>query len=76
MENFPWTRLQDVIMPKSAKAQIDLELLHQLPPQKVKEYIGDGNYGGFYEQPDSLMLVIWQTGVKETQTQILTGWAT
>jgi len=39
MENFPWTRLADVIMPDMQKPMSDLEHLRQLDPRSLRDYL-------------------------------------
>jgi creatinine amidohydrolase len=68
MENFPWNRVAPA--PAGTKAMADLERLRRLSPAAVKEYIGDGNYGGAYEKPDEQMLAIWKVAVEETRDLI------
>lgn len=75
MENFPWTRLADVVMPTEQKPMIQLELNRQLSAKAVRSYVGDGNYGGFYSKDDEQMLKIWQAGVAETRAEIQQNWA-
>jgi len=70
MENFPWTRLPGVALPDARKPMVDLERLRTLDPAAVREYIGDGNYGGRYFRPDAEMLAIWQVAVAETRELI------
>jgi creatinine amidohydrolase len=74
MENFPWTRLANVRYLEVQKARIDPRLVHALHPSKVRDYIGDGNYGGYYQRPDPEMLDIWRTGVEETRAVIAKDW--
>lgn len=68
MENFPWNRV--ATPPEGVKPGADLSVLRSLGPRQVKEYIGDGNYGGAYEKPDEDMLRLWQAGVEETRSLI------
>ncbi len=75
MENFPWTRLADVVMPGEQKPPIDLARVRQLNPIDLRVYLGDGNYAGVYQRSDEEMLAIWQTGVEETRAIIAEGWA-
>jgi len=72
MENFPWTRLADVIMPDMQKPMSDLEHLRQLNSRSLRDYLKDGNYGGYYQRQDEEMMKIWRAGVEETR-QLLTG---
>src|SRR5512136_3481303 len=75
MENFPWTRLADVVLPPEQKAPIDLARVRQLDPREARAYLGDGNYAGLYQRLDEDMLSLWQTGVEETRAIIDEGWA-
>src|SRR5262249_34346160 len=67
MENFPWTRLPKIDMPKTQKSMSDLDKLRRLDPNSLREYLGDGNYGGFYQREDEEMMKIWRAGVDETR---------
>src|SRR6267143_3352046 len=67
MENFPWTRLEKVDVPRGQKPMSDLAKLRRLDPKSLREYLGDGNYGGYYQRDDEEMLKIWQVGVVETR---------
>lgn len=67
MENFPWTRLANVIMPHQQKPISDLEYLRQLDSRSLREYLKDGNYGGYYRRHDDEMMKIWRAGVAETR---------
>ena len=72
MENFPWTRLKDVVLPAEQKPTIDMDRLRVLSPEGVRAYLGDGNFGGYYERPDEDMLAIWSVAVEETR-QLIEG---
>ena len=74
MENFPWTRLGGVDLPTEEKAALNLDRLRLLAPQELREYLGDGNYGGKYFRSDEDMLMIWDTAVKETRALLESGW--
>jgi creatinine amidohydrolase len=67
MENFPWTRLANVIMPNQQKPMSDLDYLRQLDSRSLREYLKDGNYGGYYQRHDEEMMKIWRAGVAETR---------
>ena len=67
MENFPWTRLANVTMPSEQKSMSDLEYLRQLNARSLRDYLKDGNYGGYYQREDEDMMKIWQAGVEETR---------
>ena len=73
MENFPWTRLANVVMPKTTKPQLNVDYLRQLNPTSLRSRLGDGNYGGRYERSDEDLLRIWQAGVEETR-ELLANW--
>ena len=67
MENFPWTRLANVTLPDKQKPMSDLEYLRQLDSRSLREYLKDGNYGGYYQRHDDEMMKIWRAGVAETR---------
>ena len=73
MENFPWTRLANVAMPAEQKPMSDVEYLRQLDPRSLREYLKDGNYGGYYQRNDDEMIKIWCAGVAETR-ELLEKW--
>jgi creatinine amidohydrolase len=75
MENFPWTRLEGAVLPDGQKPMIDLAHLRLLSPAGVRDYIGDGNFGGVYQRPDEEMLAIWQVAVEETRALLEGRWA-
>ncbi|MBL4916780.1 creatininase family protein [Szabonella alba] len=75
MENFPWTRLPGVIQPAQQKPMVDAARLRVMGPEAVRAYLGDGNYGGYYERPDAEMLSIWSVAVEETRALIEGPWA-
>ncbi len=72
MENFPWTRLPGVRMPAEQKPMADLARVRTLAPAAVRDYLGDGNFGGFYQRPDEDVLSVWRVAVEETRA-ILDG---
>jgi creatinine amidohydrolase len=74
MENFPWTRIPGVAVPQEEKPAINVAKLAQLPASVVKEYIGDGNYGGEYQRSDEEMNQIWLAGIEETCLLLEQGW--
>lgn len=64
MENFPWTRLAGVTMPKEHKRPTPRG---SEDPRQVRATIGDGSFGGDYERPDEDVMRIWRAGVEETR---------
>ncbi|WP_440411897.1 creatininase family protein [Neorhizobium petrolearium] len=75
MENFPWTRLEGVVQPLQRKPMIDTARMRVMSPEAVKTYLGDGNFGGYYERPDEEMQAIWDVAVEETRALLEGGWA-
>jgi len=74
MENFRWTRLPDVEVPDGQKPMVDHSYLSMLNPQQVREYIGDGNYGGVYQRPDSDTDALWSVAVQEVRDLLEGRW--
>src|SRR6476660_6397580 len=74
MENFPWTRLPDVSVPTTVRPMVDLGRGRALDPVASREYLGDGNYGGFYQRSDDDVLAIWNVAVEETRALLNGGW--
>jgi creatinine amidohydrolase len=74
MENFPWTRLASIDMPREQKPMSDLDKLRRLDPKSLRDYLKDGNYGGFYQLDDEDMMKIWRTGVEETRDLLTEVW--
>jgi creatinine amidohydrolase len=74
MENFPWTRLADVEPPKEQKPMIDFARMRLLDPKALREYLGDGNFGGYYQRPEEEMQAIWAVAVAETRELLEGPW--
>lgn len=75
MENFAWTRLKDVVLPGQRKPSIDFQRMRMLNPQGVRKYLGDGNFGGYYQHDDKDMQAIWEVAVAETRQLIKGPWS-
>ena len=75
MENFPWTRLDNIAMPAEAKPMMDQARFIQLDPAAKKAFLGDGNYGGLYQRSDQDMAALWEVAVAETRSLVADGWA-
>lgn len=75
MENFPWTRLANVAMPAGRKPLIDVARMRLMDADGVRAFLGDGNFGGAYTQPDDRMMEVWHAGVEETRDAIEGPWA-
>src|SRR5438128_1233565 len=54
--------------------QRDIAPLRSEPPAAVRELLGDGSLGGYYERPDEDVLRVWATGVDETRERLERGW--
>ncbi len=74
MENFPWTRLDGVRYPSARKPLLDAARIRDLTPAEARCYLGDGNFGGYYQRPDEDVLAVWRTGVEETRAVIARDW--
>ena len=74
LENFPWTRLAGVDLPRERKAMVDVSRVRETDPADVRELLGDGSFGGLYMRPDEDVLRIWQVGVEEVREMLATGW--
>ncbi len=74
MENFPITRLNDVVQPQGGKPMVDLNRLRLLNPKEARQILGDGNYGGDYQKPDEIMQALWTVAVNETRELLEGPW--
>jgi creatinine amidohydrolase len=74
LENFPWTRLPGVAMPKEQKPMMDMSRFMRLDPVAKKDVLGDGNYGGLYQRSDEDMMAMWRIAVEETRALMREGW--
>jgi len=72
MENFPWTRLAGVPSPEGSKPMIDHDAMRASPPDRVREMLGDGSFGGRWRHGDEEMRALWAVGVEETR-EVLEG---
>jgi creatinine amidohydrolase len=74
MENFPWTRLEGVAMPEGAKPLLAAGMSRSRTPAEVREYLGDGNFGGRYARPDAELESLWAVAVEETRELLERNW--
>ncbi|MGH8283768.1 MAG: creatininase family protein [Gammaproteobacteria bacterium] len=74
MENFPWTRLEGVQYPSLQKPMLDATRIRRINPADARSYLGDGNFGGYYQRSDEDMLAVWCAGVEETRAVIAQNW--
>ena len=75
MENFAWTRLEGVDFPAHQKPMIDLEKVRLMSPERVRAYLDDGNFGGYYKRPDHEMKEIWDVATIETRSILEGEWS-
>ena len=74
MENFPWTRLPGVAMPETQRPMVDMACVRALDPVALRQYLGDGNFGGVYQRSDAEMLDLWKVAVDETRDLLTGSW--
>jgi creatinine amidohydrolase len=73
-ENFPWTRLAGVELPREPKRQLDQAAYRAAGPAEVRELLGNGVFEGAYELPDEDVARVWQAGVAEVRELLENGW--
>ena len=71
-ENFPWTRLADVELPKERKPPLVRPRWSR--PQEWREALGDGSFGGPYQLHDDGVLRLWAAAVEELRERLDSGW--
>jgi creatinine amidohydrolase len=74
MENFPSTRLEGVDLPGEEKPMLDEIAYRVVAPDKLRDLIGDGSFGGVYQRSDEEMQRIWDAGVAEVRELLESGW--
>jgi creatinine amidohydrolase len=74
MESYPWTRVAGTKPPREHKARVDLAKASEVSPEKYRDLIGDGSFGGFYERPEEDMAKIWTIAIEETRRVLTEGW--
>ena len=74
MENFASTRVRGVVTPTEPKPMIDLARYQRIDPGAKKILIGDGNFGGHHQRPDTDMAALWEVAVAETRAVISNDW--
>ena len=74
MENFPWTRLPGVEAPAQQKIVPERQGKARLIGTEMRDHIGDGNFGGYYQRPDDEMLALWAVAIEETRALLEEGW--
>jgi len=61
-------------MPDQQKPMIELEKMRVMNPEGVRKYLGDGNFGGYYQRSDTEMQAIWDIAVAETRALMDGDW--
>lgn len=74
MENFPWTRLEGIVLPEGQKEIFDKDRKAVLDPAEMRRVLGDGNYGGAYQKTDEEMLALWDVAVMECRDTLAGEW--
>ena len=75
MENFPWTRLPGRRACRTTqRPMVDMARVRALDPVALRQYLGDGNFGGLYQRSDDEMLALWQVAVDETRALLTGSW--
>lgn len=74
METFPWTRVAGVELPSAHKPPVDLSNREEVSLARLREMLGDGSFGGYYERPEQEMARIWETAVLETRARLTEDW--
>jgi creatinine amidohydrolase len=74
MENFPWTRLQGISLPKQKKPLVQFDKMSVMNPKQVRDYLKEGNFGGEFQKADEIMQALWQVGVEETRDAMKGPW--
>ena len=75
-ENFPWTRLSGVVMPRERKPALKERPRGLGRPQAWRKALGDGSFGGLYQRPDEDVLRLWAVAVEELRSRLDSGWPT
>jgi creatinine amidohydrolase len=73
-ENFPWTRLEGVELPREEKPPLDFAAYAVAGPEQVRELLGDGVFEGVYQLPDERSGLVWRAGVEEVRELLESGW--
>ena len=73
-ENFPWTRLERVELPRERKPPLDFAAFRVAGPEELRELLGDGVFEGEYELPDDQVARMWQAGIEEVRGLLENGW--
>ena len=61
-------------MPDAQRPMVDMARVRALDPVALRQYLGDGNFGGMYQRSDDEMLALWQVAVDETRGLLTGSW--
>ena len=61
-------------MPAAQRPMVDIARVRALDPAGVRQYVGDGNFGGLYQRSDDEMLALWEIAVDETRALLNGSW--
>lgn len=75
METFPWTRVEGVVPPAGHKGPVDLSGRDEQSPERFRENLGDGSFGGDYLRSDEEMERVWSVALDEVRERLTEGWA-
>jgi creatinine amidohydrolase len=59
-------------MPDTQRPMVDMARVRTFDPVALRQYLGDGNFGGMYQRPDDELLALWEVAVEETR-ELLRG---
>lgn len=75
MENFEWTRLPGLILPREQKQMVDMKKLSAATPEEARKMLGDGSWGGLYQRNIQDTDALWDVAVRETRDLIEFDWS-
>lgn len=75
MENFPWTRIANQPFDTRRKDMVDLDRMRLMGPAAVRDYLGDGVFGGDYQKNDATTDALWAVAVEETRALLEGPWS-
>lgn len=73
-ENFAWTRLAGIELPRERKPPLDFDAFRAAGPAQVRQLLGDGVFEGAYQLPDEQVERVWRAGVEEVRELLESGW--
>jgi len=68
-----WFQVEDYLK-QDDRALLPIGTQRGMSPAQARAFLGDGNFGGFYQRPDEDMVAIWQVAVEETRELLISGW--